>query len=101
MSESCHGRDRPHSLRAVPAWTKFQIISFHVDESVPFGESRRFACTAAPILRALGPSSFQPCRIDERFTCTGGNFFLAVLSVLAPGWPRLGFRRARPGKADA
>ena len=95
------GRDRPHSVgrpRLVPAGTKFQIISFRVHESAPFGESRRIACTGAPVLRTLGPSSFEVCRIDERFTCTGGTFFLAVLSALAPGWPRLGFRGVRPSE---
>jgi len=70
------GRDRPHSLgrpRAVPAGTKFQIISFHVDESVPFGESRRFACTAAPILTCDWSSDVvlfrSPCRYN--FTRVG------------------------------
>jgi len=84
------GHDHPHSLDrpgAVPAGTKFQILSSHVDGSVPFGESKRFACTGAPVLRALGPASFQPCRIDKCFTGTGGVFFGAVLSALAPGWP--------------
>ena len=61
------GHDRPDPLgrpRAVLAGTKFQIISFYVDQSVPFGESARFARTEAPVLRALGPSSFQMRRID-------------------------------------
>jgi hypothetical protein len=64
---------------------------FYVDESVPVGESSRFACTGAPVLRALGPSTFQLHRIDKRFTCTRGNLFLAVLLAFVPGWPRLGF----------
>ena len=77
------------------------FLSFYVDESVPFGESSRFACTGAPVLRALDPSIFQLHRLDKRFTCTGGNIFLAVLLALVPGRPRLGFRGARPGRADA
>jgi len=66
-----------------------------------FSKNRRFACTGAPVLRALRPSSFQLHRTDERFTCTGGIFFGGALSALAPGWPRLGFRGARPGRADS
>ena len=97
-------------LFAMAAWglvrglgrpTSIHKWSFYVDESVAFEESRRFACTGAPVLRALGPSSFQLHRIDKRFTCTGGNIFLAVLLALVPGWPRLGFRGARPARADA
>ena len=77
------------------------VLSFYVDESVPFGESSRFAYTGAMVLTARGPSIFQLRRIDERFTCSGGNIFWAVLLTLVPGWPRLGFRGARPGRADA
>ena len=88
------GHNRPNPLgrsRGVPAGTKFQIISFYIDESVPFGESCRFAYTEAPVLRALGPSSFQQQRIGKRLTCMGGIFFLTMLLALVPSWPQLGF----------
>ena len=96
---------RKQMMFAMAAWglvrglgrpTSIHKWSFYVDESVPFEESSRFVCTGAPVLRALGLSSFQLHRIDKRFTCTGGNIFLAFLCALVPGWPRLGFRGARP-----
>ena len=40
-----------------------RFLTFYVDESVPFGESSRFACTGAPVLRGLGPSCFQQHRL--------------------------------------
>ena len=39
------------------------FLSFYVDESIPFGESSRFACTGAPVLKGLGPSCFQLHRL--------------------------------------
>ena len=77
-----------------------RFLSFYVEESVPFGETSRFACTGAPVLRALGLSRFQQHRAHKRFICTGGNIFLTVLLVLVPGWPRLRFK-GRPARADA
>ena len=101
---------RKQMMFAMAAWglvrglgrpTSIHKWSFYVDESVPFEESSRFVCTGAPVLRALGLSSFQLHRIDKRFTCTGGNIFVGlpvrVSSRLAPAW----FSRGSPSRADA
>ena len=49
------------------------MLSFCVDESAPFGESCRFACTGAPVLRAFGRSSLQLHIIDMCFARTGAG----------------------------
>ena len=74
MAEYSLGRLRSRD-RAPP----IQIRLFYLDESVVFGESSCSAYTGALVLRALGPSSFQLHRIDERFTRTAGNIFWAIL----------------------
>ena len=98
MAEYSLGR-----LRSRGGAPPIQIILFYLDEKVLFAKSRCSVCTGAPVLRTLGPSSFQLHRIDERFARTGGNICLAVLPALVPGWPRLGFEifRGRPARADA
>ena len=91
MAEYSLGRLRSRG-RAPP----IQIRSFYLDESAVFGESSCSAYTGALVLRALGPSSFQMHRIDERFTRTAGNIFWAILLALVPGWHRLGFEGPQP-----
>ena len=36
-------------------------------------------------------SIFRPGKLDKRFTCTGGIFFVAARLALVLGWSRLGF----------
>jgi hypothetical protein len=74
-------------LRNLCVLDSFQKLMFYVDGSTPFEESWRFAYMGAPFLQAAGPSISQGRRIDERFTCTRGYFFLAAWLAFGSGCP--------------